>query len=43
MLTSICEAAKVKKEVEENPYKKLVDLTDLIELETNGEETLKEV
>jgi hypothetical protein len=29
--------------VEENPYKKLVDLTDLIELEINGEETLKEV
>jgi len=34
---------KAKKEVEENPFKKLIDITDLMELENNSEETLKEV
>jgi hypothetical protein len=34
---------KAKKEVEENPFRKLIDITDLMELENNSEETLKEV
>lgn len=29
--------------MEENPFRKLIDITDLMELEANGEETLKEV
>jgi hypothetical protein len=37
-------AAKSKiKEVEENPFRKLIDITDLMEFEANSEETLKEI
>ena len=35
--------SKTKKEVEENPFKKLIDITDLMDLEANPEETLKEI
>ena len=33
----------VKKEVEENPFKKLIDVSDLMEIEQNSEEVSKEV
>ena len=36
-------AGRAKKEVEENPFRKLIDITDLMELENSPEETLKEV
>ena len=36
-------SSRAKKEVEDNPFKKLIDITDLIELEQNSDETLKEV
>ena len=36
-------ASRAKKEVEDNPFKKLIDISDLMELEQNSEETLKEV
>lgn len=36
-------ASKVKKEVEENPFKKLIDISDLMEFESNQGETLKEI
>ena len=32
-----------QKEVEENPFKKLIDISDLMELENNPDETLKEI
>lgn len=35
--------SRAKKEVEDNPFKKLIDISDLMELEENSEETLKEV
>jgi hypothetical protein len=35
--------SKNKKEVEENPFRKLIDITDLMDLEANPEETLKEI
>lgn len=35
--------SKVKKEVEENPFKKLIDISDLMEFESNQGETLKEI
>ena len=35
--------SKAKKEVEENPFRKLIDISDLVELEANPEESLKEV
>ena len=35
--------SRAKKEVEENPFKKLIDISDLMELEQNSEDTLKEV
>ena len=31
--------SQVKKEVEENPFKKLIDISDLMEIEQNQEET----
>jgi len=36
-------SARAKKEVEENPFKKLIDISDLMELEGNPDETLKEI
>jgi len=36
-------AGRAKKEVEENPFRKLIDISDLMELENSPEETLKEV
>ena len=33
----------MKKEVEENPFKKLIDISDLMEIEQNPDESLKEV
>ena len=36
-------SSRAKKEVEDNPFKKLIDITDLMELEQNSDETLKEV
>ena len=33
----------MKKEVEDNPFKKIIDISDLMEVETNPEETLKEI
>lgn len=35
--------AKAKKEVEENPFKKLIDISDLMEFENNQAEVLKEI
>lgn len=35
--------SRAKKEVEENPFKKLIDISDLVDLEENPKETLKEV
>jgi len=35
--------SKAKKEVEENPFKKLISVDDLMELEENPENILKEV
>ena len=35
--------SKARREVEENPYKKLIDVSDLMELEDKPEEVLKEV
>lgn len=34
---------RAKKEVEENPFKKLIDISDIMEIENNSEEVLKEV
>lgn len=39
----IAAAQRAKKEVEDNPYKKLIDISDLIEFESNPAECLKEV
>lgn len=36
-------ANRVKKEVEVNPFKTLIDITDLVELETNSAEVEKEI
>jgi len=36
-------ASRAKKEVEENPFKKLIDISDLMDFETNQAEVLKEV
>ena len=36
-------ANRAKKEVEENPFKKLIDISDLMDFETNQAEVLKEV
>jgi hypothetical protein len=36
-------ASRIKKEVEGNPFKTLIDITDLVELETNSAEVEKEV
>lgn len=36
-------ASRAKREVEENPFRKLIDISDLMELEKNKAETLKEV
>ena len=36
-------SSRAKKEVEDNPFKKLIDINDLMELEQNSEEVLKEV
>mmetsp|Transcript_654 Transcript_654/g.770 ORF Transcript_654/g.770 Transcript_654/m.770 type:complete len:89 (-) Transcript_654:979-1245(-) len=33
----------MKREVEENPFKKIIDISDLMELEASPDETLKEV
>lgn len=35
--------SKSRREVEDNPYKKLIDISDLMELEGNPDEVLKEV
>lgn len=35
--------SKAKKEVEENPFKKLIDISDLMEFESNQAEVLKEI
>jgi len=32
-----------QKEVEENPFKKLIDISDLMDLEANSDDTLKEI
>ena len=36
-------ASRVKKEVEQNPFKTLIDISDLTELEDNPKEVEKEV
>lgn len=36
-------ASRVKKEVEQNPFKTLIDISDLTELEENPKEVEKEV